>query len=441
MNETVGYVIIGNCIAAVGAVEGIRRHDRHTPITVLSKEPYAAYARPLIANYLKGKMTEEELALRSPDFYERNGVRLILGQPATGIRAQDRLVQVERGAIAPFQKLLIATGGIPILPPTPGLCGPDMYTFVTLDDARSLRQAAGRLRHMVVIGGGLIGLKAAESLHDLGIQVTIVELADRILSMAFDQVTSQIITQRLREIGIQIATGTTAAEVLRHRDQGINGVRLNDGTLLPCQAVVAAIGVAPQKALAEDTEIHTRRGILVNGFMETNILGIFAAGDVAESMDWHFAEWRVVPIWPNAYRQGMVAGRNMAGQHISFSGSIPMNSIAFYGIPTMSVGVTNPPEGAGYEVLVSLNEEERTYRKIVLKDGALVGAALLGRVERAGILTGLIREKRDVESFKKVLLKEDLCYLDLPRWLRKEKLGLPTGETPFGVRVEEAKTP
>lgn len=429
-----GYVIVGNCIAAVGAIEGIRRHDRATPITVISKEPYAAYGRPLIANYLKGKLKESELALREPDFYERKGVRLIIGLPARGLSIRDRTVEVEGGEEMPFERLLLAMGGNPIVPPIQGVEGPDVYTFVTLQDAKALRQAASRLRHVAVIGGGLIGLKAAESLHDLGIQVTIVELADRILSMAFDETASRIITRRLEEIGIQIITSNTAEEVLRQRDNQVSGVRLRDGTVVSSQAAVVAIGVAPNLEVVRDTEVQCRRGILVDEFMETNVPGVFAAGDVAEARDWHFAEWRVVPIWPNAYKQGQVAGRNIVGQRISFSGSIPMNSIAFYGIPTMSVGVINPPPEGGYEVLVHLEEEAKNYRKLVLKDGVLVGYVLVGRVERAGILTGLIREKRFVEPFKEVLLNEELSLLDLPREIRKERLGLPQGELPFGVR-------
>jgi len=431
----VGYVIIGNCIAAVGAVEGIRRHDTRTPITILSKEPYPAYGRPLIANYLKGKVAESEIALRSPDFYESHGVEVHLGCPATTIRTGQRQVVAEGGMAFPYERLLIATGGDPFLPPIAGLEGPNVHTFVTLDDAKALRQEAPSLRRVVVVGGGLIGLKAAESLHDLGIQVTIVELADRILSLAFDEVAGRLIAHRLSEIGIQIITENTVEEILRQRDGTINGARLKDGNILACDAVVVAIGVRPNIAVVEGTEIQTQRGILVDEYMETNVPGIYAAGDVAEAKDWHFAEWRVVPIWPNAYRQGMVAGQNMAGQRISFSGSIPMNSIAFYGIPTISVGVTNPPDDGSYEVHISLTEEEKSYRKLVFKDGTLVGAVLVGRVERAGILTGLIREKRPAEGFKEALLKEDLSYLDLPRPLRKEKLGLPTEEVPFGVRA------
>jgi nitrite reductase (NADH) large subunit len=429
------YVIAGNCIAAVGAIEGIRRHDPVTPITVLSKEPYRAYGRPLIANYLKGKLSEDDLELRSPEFYDRHGIVLKLGNPATAIDTGGRSIETVAGETFHYDRLLIATGGMPFFPEIAGLDGPDAYTFITLDDARALRQAARRLKQIVVLGGGLIGLKAAESLHDLGIQVTIVELADRILSASFDQLTARIITRRLQEIGIQIVTGTTAEAVLRHRDQTISGVRLEDGSVVPCQAVVAAIGVRPCKKLVDDTPIQTGRGILVDEYMETSIPGIFAAGDVAEAKDWHFSEWRVVPIWPNAYRQGMVAGRNITGQRISFSGSIPMNSIAFYGIPTISVGVTNPPDNGEYDVLVHLKEDERVCRKLVLKDGVLVGAVLVGRVERAGILTGLIRDRQTVTEYRDVLLREDLSYLDLPRTVRKQRLGLPSDDRPFGVRA------
>ena len=429
-----GYVIVGNCIAAVGAIEGIRRHDKETPITVVSKETYPAYGRPLIANYLKGKLSQEALSLRSPDFYSQYNVNVLSGCSATRVSAVKSSVEIEKGDPISYERLLIATGGDPILPPITGLEGPDTYTFVTLDDAKTLRKEIGRLKNIVVIGGGLIGLKAAESLHDVGVQVTIVELSDRILSLAFDRIAGFIIAKRLEEIGIQIATGTTVVEVLRHRDGRINGVRLQDGSIQSCDAVVAAVGVKPNIRLVEKTEIQTGRGILVDEYMETNVKGIFAAGDVAEARDWHFSEWRVVPIWPNAYRQGMVAGRNITGAGISFSGSIPMNSIAFYGIPTISVGVTNPPEGAGYEVIERINEEEKSYRKLVLKDNVLVGYVVVGRVERAGILTSLVREKREVGTFRDALLKEDIALLDLPKQIRKEKFGLPSQDVPFGVR-------
>lgn len=418
------YLIIGNCIAAIGAVEGIRRIDREGPITVLSKEPYPAYGRPLIAEYLKGKRSRDDLNLRPPDFYDRNDVTIHLVTTATQVSEGKKTVKVDDGKTHLYDRLLLSTGGIPIRPQITGDQGPGIFNFQTIDDADRIVEASRRTREWVVIGGGLIGLKAAESLYDRGMKVTIIELADRILSMAFDDMASRIISRRLDEIGINIVTENTVDEILRDSRNRIKGVRLRDGKIIPCGAVVMAIGVAPDKKLAEGTSIKTGRGVLVDEYMETSVSGIFAAGDVAEAKDWHFASWRVVPIWPNAYRQGQVAGKNMAGQRVPFSGSIPMNSVSFYGIPTVSMGVTIPPDEKGYDVMMEKAEGKGLYRKLVLKDRCLVGAVFVGKIERAGLLTGLIRDKVPVEGFKDRLLKEDLSLLDLPIELRKERLKL-----------------
>jgi NAD(P)H-nitrite reductase large subunit len=420
----VKYLIIGNCIAAVGAVEGIRRVDKEGPITILSKEPYPAYGRPLIAEYLKGKRSKDDLRLRPPEFYDLNGVQIHLAASALQIIEDKKAVQAEDRKTYSYDRLLLSTGGNPIRPPISGDQGPGLYNFQTIDDADRIAEASRKNREWVVIGGGLIGLKAAESLHDRGMKVTIVELADRVLSMTFDNVASRIISRRLDEIGIRIMTENTAEEILRDSRSWIKGVRLRDGQVISCGGVVVAIGVAPAKELAEGTPIKTGRGVFVDEFMETSVSGIFAAGDVAEAKDWHFSSWRVVPIWPNAYRQGQVAGKNMAGQRVPFSGSIPMNSVSFYGIPTVSMGVTLPPEENGYEIMMEKVEDKGIYRKLILKDRCLVGAVFVGKIERAGVLTGLIRDKVPVEGFKDRLFKEGLSLLDLPVELRKEKLKL-----------------
>jgi NAD(P)H-nitrite reductase large subunit len=419
------YVILGNSIAAIGAVEALRQADRESPITIFSKEPYPAYGRPLIASFLSKGLGEEQMLLRPPHFYEENGIELLLGVEAQGIEAKKKKVLTKDGKKVPFDRLLIATGGSPILPQLPGIEGEGVFTFNTLEDAKTLDLAIPDLKEVVVIGGGLIGLKAAESLHDRGVLVKIVELAPRILSLAFDDQAARIISRRLQETGIQIYAGTTAEAVERRGEVVVVGVTLKSGKTLTANGVVVAVGVAPNTGVARGTPIEVRRGIVVNGFMETSVPGIYAAGDVAEARDWHFSTWRVVPIWPNAYRQGRVAGRNMAGGEVSFQGSIPMNSISFYGIPTISVGVTNPPE-EGYETISVLDQEKNSYRKLVLQDGKLVGFVLVGQIKRAGILTGLIRDRMPVGEFAKDLLAEDLNLYNLPKALRQERLGVPS---------------
>jgi len=157
--------------------------------------------------------------------------------------------------------------------------------------------------------------------------------------------------------------------------------------------------------------------------METSVAGVYAAGDVVEPTDLLLGQRRVTPIWPNAYIQGKFAGMNMAGSRKSYGGSIPMNSIEFYGIPTVSIGVSNPP-GEGYEVRTSGDPAENVYRKIVFKDDRLVGAVLVGRIEKAGVLTGLIADRVDVGAFKDELLEGDFGFVRIPVETRRRILAV-----------------
>ncbi len=414
------HVIIGNGVAAVGAVEGIRQVDQASPITIISSEPYKVYGRPLISHLLSGKIRETDVYYRRDDFYESKGVKLLLGKKADGIDLEKKKILLEGGETVPFDRLLIATGGIPFIPPIKGKDGADVYTFTTLDDARKLEEIVGRVEKVVVIGGGLIGLKAAESLHDRKLKVTVVELADRILSSAFDRPAGEIIENRLMEVGIEIVLNNSVKEINRVKGR-VKSVVLNDGVKIDCGAVVIAIGVVPNKALVDGTRILTNRGVLADEHMQTNAPGVYTAGDVAEAMDLLLEQKRVTPIWPNAYLQGRYAGMNMAGAKKSYRGSIPMNSIEFYGIPTVSMGISNPP-GEGYEVRTVHIPEKKTYRKIVLRNHRLVGAVLVGQIQRAGILTGLLANQIDVEGFEDQLLKDDFGFARMPGEVRKKIL-------------------
>ncbi len=414
------HLIIGNGAASVGAIEAIRSVDPESPITVISSEPHRVYGRPLISSLLSGKIREKDIYYRPEDFYETNNVAALLGKTVAEIRTGTRQVVLESGEVIAFDKLLIATGGVPFIPPIEGRHGPDVYVFTTLDDARRLDSLTGKVREIVVLGGGLIGLKAAESLHDRGMKITVVELADRILSAAFDSEAGGIIAKRLAGVGINLVLNNTVKEIVRSRKR-VKKVVLNDGSSIPCEAVVIAIGVVPNKALAAQAGIKVNRGIVTDSSMETDVPGIFAAGDVAEADDMLAGEKRVTPIWPNAYIQGRHAGLAMAGAPRAYAGSIPMNSIEFYGIPTVSMGIANPP-AEGFEVLARLEPEANFYRKIVLREGRLAGAVLVGRIERSGILSGLIKNGTDVENIKQDLLRDDFGFSDLPQETRQELL-------------------
>jgi len=446
------YVIIGNSAAAVGAVEAIRQYDRGNPITVVAEERHPAYSRPLITYLLGGLVCENQMLYRPPDFYQRYEVEPMLGVRVVHVEPQRRELSLAGGGILNYDRLLIATGGVPFVPSVPGGNLDGVFTFTRWDDAQRMRYfiEAYRVRQAAVVGGGFIGLKTTEGLLAREIGVTIIELADRVLSACFDRTASHVAEAILRREGVAVRTGTTVQEIVGRAGR-IDQVILREGERLECDLLVFAIGVRPNTTLvSQDTQIVTNRGIVVDDHMHTTAPDVYAAGDVAEAPDMLLGARRTIAIWPLAYRQGYVAGCNMAGVEREYAGGLPMNSVEVCGVPTISVGITNPqtqtgaptsrfrgsaihdpqPEtynspGEEYEVLEEFNREEMTYKKLVLKDNRLVGAILIGEIDRAGIYTGLIRDRVLVGGFEEELLSENFGLISLPRGYRKH---LVTGE-------------
>lgn len=416
------YVIIGNGIASIGAIEGIRKVDTENEILVIGAEDAPAYGRPLISYLLAGKIGPDRLALRPQEFYEKSNVSLMLGTRVESIDTASRTVTTDKGETVPYENLLIATGGNPFTPPIPGSDGPDVYNFTNLAHAQTLISKAKEIKRAVVIGGGLIGLKAGESLFDRGVDVTILELSPRILSLAFDENAASLAGARLAEVGLNVRCSVSAKEIQRDAEGNLKGVHLTDGDFLQCDVVVIAIGVVPNYDLAKEAGIAVDRGIKVDEHMRAGAEGVFAAGDVAQAKDLLFGEDRVIPIWTNAYNQGFCAGKNMAGKPIPFTGSLAMNSISFYGLPTISVGTVNPPEGDGsYEIAASLDEKKKSYRKLVFHNDHLVGYVLVGDIDMAGMYTAFVKFQMAVpEEAKKQILAGEPDVLMWPDDFFKE---------------------
>jgi NAD(P)H-nitrite reductase large subunit len=417
----VSYVIIGNSVAAVGAIEAIRKVDKEIRITVISDEPYSVYSRPLISEYLAGQVKEEMMAYRDPSFYEKNGVTKMLGRTVVSIDSAKKSVKLDNGEEVAYSKLLIATGGTPFVPPMKGLEHKGVQTFINMDDAKKLDAMVSTLKHVVVIGAGLIGLKAAESLVHRDVKVTVVELANRVMATVLDTDAGQIVQNALETAGVEITTGDTVDEILGNKKGQVSGVKLKSGKVLDCDAVIVAIGVIPNAKFAKESGVEVNRGIVVDNRMKTNLTDVYAAGDVAEGPDYLNGGVRCLPIWPNAYMQGKIAGFNMAGVDREFEGGVAMNSIELFGVPVISAGLSNT-DSDDLEVLTKT--EVDSYRKIVLRGSTVVGAVFVGKVERAGIVTGLIRDQIDVSSMRDRLLADDFGYIDFPIELRKERLGV-----------------
>jgi NAD(P)H-nitrite reductase large subunit len=421
--EKIKYLIIGNSAGGIGAAEAIREVDSRGKITIVSDEPYPVYSRPLISEYLASRRPLERMLFRPADFYEKNRIQTILGQKAEEVDIGEHTVRLGKGRKIGWQKLLLATGGLPIVPRMEGAGHSGVFTFGTLDDAKAIDQyLSRRVERAVVIGGGLIGVSAAEALTKRGFEVTIVEMKERILNTILDEEASALAAERLKEAGVKIVTGHTVAAVSSYYLSGeVTGVTLDDSRPIPCELVIVAIGVQPRTDLA-GTGIKVNRGIVVDRHMATSSADVYACGDVAEAYDFVYGQNRLTPIWPNAYLGGRIAGFNMAGVTKEYQGGTSMNSLKYFGLAIVSAGMVEPPDDS-YEVLTK--EREHTYKKVILKDGLVVGMVFASDIEKSGIIFSLMKERVNVEGFKQALVADDFGLISLPEEMWRPRLEAP----------------
>jgi len=430
------YLIVGNSVGAVGAVEAIRRIDRSGSLTVLSDEPHFTYSRPMIAEYLAGECSLDRMHYRPPDFYEANRVQALLGRKAVGIDFQAKLVELDDGRKITWRKLLLATGGTPIVPKMDGVDRENVFTFTTIADAEKMKRSLPAGATVVVIGGGLIGMSVTQALVKYGAKVIVVELMDRVIGTMLDTEGSRLAEEQVRAAGVHLVTGQTVSRIIGRAgdDTRVGGVILQDGRSISCDAVVVAIGVVPRTELVKDSPVAVNRGIIVDRRMQTSVRDVYACGDVAEAFDFVQKADRVIPVWPNAYIGGRVAGQNMAGARAKYPGGTVMNSINCFGLSVASAGLVDPGDTEGYEIL-STPATAASYRKIVLRKGRVVGMIFLGDIERSGVVFGLMKDGVKVSSFKEALLRRDFGLNALPEELRREMLGI--GPAPEEVVVAE----
>ena len=408
--SALNYVIIGNSTAAVGCIEGIRSVDKTGPVTVISDEPYPVYSRPLISYLLYGRTDEEHMKYRPDDFYEKNGVKTLLGVRAEKIDAAKKEIALSSGEHVPFDKLLVATGSRPFVPPMEGLDTVEKkFSFMKLDDAKALGRALDPTSRVLIIGAGLIGLKCAEGIRHLVKSIDVVDLADRILPSILDEEGSAMVRKHIEAQGVSFTLGDSVAKFER------NTAALKSGKQIPFDVLVVAVGVRPNTQLAADAGCRVGRGIAIDDRSATSAPDIYAAGDCCECHDITTDSERILAILPNAYLQGETAGINMAGGEKKFDKAIPMNAIGFFGLHIITAG--------NYDGEAWTEKTESTYKKLVSKDGLLKGFILIGDVARAGIYTSLIREQTPLDTIDYELIKQKPQLMAFTMEQRKGKLG------------------
>ena len=411
------YVIIGNSVAAIGCIEGIRKEDTQNKIVVISEETHPVYCRPLISYYLEGKTNLEKMAYRNPNFYEEMNCEVLYGRKAVKIDNTTKQITLDDKTIIPYNKLCIATGSSPFVPPFAGLETVEhKYSFMTLDNMLELESAISTDSKVLIVGAGLIGLKCAEGLKDRVLSITVCDLADRVLSSILDSDCAAMMQKHLEANGIQFMLGDSAVSFDK------NTALMKSGKIVNFDILVLAVGVRANTSLLSEISGKVNRGILINNKMEASIPDIYAAGDCTEGDDISYNGKRVLAILPNAYMQGNCAGINMAGGTAVFDRAIPMNSIGFFGLHTMTAGsyYTADEGGELYE-----EKTENTLKRLFTRNGYLTGFILIGNsvTNRAGIYTSLIREHIPLNSINFETLKKSACTTAFSQEKRKNIFG------------------
>jgi NADPH-dependent 2,4-dienoyl-CoA reductase/sulfur reductase-like enzyme len=393
------YVLIGNSAATLAAIDWIRKYDRDGTIILINREPGPAYSRVALPYYVAGEMSLDELLIRRTPDYERQGVQLVDNATVGSIDAGAEQVVLSDGRKIRYHRLLIGTGSTCSTPPIKGLGTINAHYLWTLDDAKGMRAAAEKARTAVVIGGGFIGMLAAEALRKLNIRLTIVEMTPQLLPQLLDPEGGKLFGRAVQDEGVTLRLGTRV-EAVAPQDGQI-AVTLASGETIATDMVAVAAGVKPNLSCVERGPCKINRGIVVDERLRTDCAGIYAAGDVAEVKDFLSEERVLHAIWPTAVEQGRIAGAAMAGAKVTYPGSLGMNVVELFNVTLAQVGRFK--EAATDDVKLLGAGQGSLYRKLVVgPNGDIVGAMYLGDengVAEMGVIHGMIRRRAKWREF------------------------------------------
>lgn len=391
------YVIIGASAAGLSTAESIRKTDKNGNITIITEEAYLPYSRPSISYYLKGKVKESDMALRKPAYYKTNRIDVVTNTKITAIDTDNKAVKAGRKAYK-YDKLCICTGSKPFVPPMKNVLGKaNALTFLDLAATKEIKQLADSNTRAVVIGAGLIGMKAAEGLSKICKSVDVVELAPRVLPSILDSKSAVQVKKHLEANHIRFHLENTVVEA-KSKGKQITSVVLKDSTVLKCDLLILAVGVRPQTELAEKAGLEVDRGIVTDvSTMQTSNADIYAAGDCCVSVDMLDGSKKIIALWPNAVQQGRVAGSQMAGGNETIDGTYSVNAIDFFGLRICTCGLIN---AQGEQYRDQIKTDDNAYKRLVFEDDKLVGFVLINSSMNAGIYTSLIKNKVSIDTLE-----------------------------------------
>ena len=382
------YVILGAGAAGITAAKTIRKADSEGKITVISTDTQV-HSRCMLHKYLSHERDAAGISFVDPDFFEKNQIAWLPGKTVNRLDTQRKKVYTDQGDEVSYDRLLIATGAESFIPPVGNLReAENVFGLRHLRDAQAIDELAKNAENIVIIGSGLVGLDAAYGLMETGKKVSIVEMADQILPVQLDKTAAFEYQKRFEEAGARFYLGRKAADTVMEEDKIIREIILDNGEKLPCDLIIVAAGVRSAVAGMEGEGIVIDRGIKVDDYLQTGAEGVYAAGDVTG----------LSGIWPNAQKLGETAALNMCGSHVEYTDRYAIkNTINFFGLVSMCVGVILPQEG---DVVIA-REDSRNYKRVVLRDGKVVGVLLQGDISHGGIWQYLIKNQISISGIQK----------------------------------------
>lgn len=389
-------VVIGNGMAGIRTLEELLKlAPEQYDITVVGAESHPNYNRIMLSPVLAGEKTIDDIILNDLDWYESNHITLKTGDPVSKINRAKQVVETEKGETISYDRLLLATGSNPFIIPVPGHDKDGVIGFRDIADVETMLSAANQYKKAVVIGGGLLGLEAANGLMKKGMDVTVIHLLDSLMERQLDKPASAMLKATLEEKGLSFMMEAQTAEITGN--DRVQGVRFADGSELEADLVVMAVGIRPNMKLAEEAGIHCEKGVVVNDTMQTYDPKIYSVGECVQHRNICYG--LVAPL----FEQAKVAANHLANIGIGrYEGSVTSTKLKVTGIDLFSVGDFNEQEGD--ETLVLRDPAMGMYKKLVVRDNKIKGAVMYGDTLDGTWYFQLLRENSDISAFRNTIL-------------------------------------
>ncbi len=388
-------VIIGNGIAGVSAAEAMRKKDETVKITLLDASEYPVYYKPMLSKFIGKGEVPKAFFIHDKAWYDTLGINFVAPVRVTAIHPDKRELELSDGKTMAYDDLIIAVGSECFVPPIENNHLEGVYTLRTYDDANAIKERMAKSTRAVVIGGGLLGLEAAAQMHHGGMEVTVVELMDRLLPRQLDEKGAKILEEAFSVERMSIVKGEGVTRLLG--DKEVTGVLLDDGQEIKADIVLISAGVRTDVSMFEAIGMTCNRGIVVDRHMATNIPHIYACGDCASFDSMNYA------IWPEAVLQGQIAGANVVGEMTEYDAFIPSTILNAMGLSIFSIGEIKVPDRNRIAVLEYDDPVNSKYKRLNFKDDELIGGIIVGDNRKSRMMINGMKEKKNLTEMLGVL--------------------------------------